>query len=226
MVRHVGPHLEACVRHPVCQIVHRSSRQESIATPDRLGIWLPFDVVLGPRLQAPRVRRSRSLRPVCARELATQVPECMWQCRPRPCVPRRAVEHATRVTRSRRRRPIAFARARTLRARSRSSVKRLSAARLRGDAADPAALRPAAGPSMSLSESRLQRLTEFDTPPICNALELIKPDRSAFGYTRRTMFPVKASGPLVLGELARTVIGPQSWAPLSPRLRLAVDRPC
>jgi regulator of RNase E activity RraA len=44
----------------------------------------------------------------------------------------------------------------------------------------------------------LERLTTFDTPTICNALEMIEPGRRSYGYTRRTMHATNvASGPVV-----------------------------
>ena len=42
------------------------------------------------------------------------------------------------------------------------------------------------------SAASLQALTQWDTPTICNALELTNPDRRAFGFTRR---PVVAAFP-------------------------------
>ena len=35
------------------------------------------------------------------------------------------------------------------------------------------------------SLSSLQALTEWDTPTICNALEMVAPARRAYGFTRR-----------------------------------------
>jgi regulator of RNase E activity RraA len=56
---------------------------------------------------------------------------------------------------------------------------------------------------MTLTASDLEALTAFDTPTICNALELIEPSRRGYGYTRRSMVAVNAgSGPVV--GLART----------------------
>lgn len=51
---------------------------------------------------------------------------------------------------------------------------------------------------MTASAADLERLTAFDTPTICNALEMIEPTRRGYGYTRKTMHPVNpASGPVV-----------------------------
>jgi hypothetical protein len=55
----------------------------------------------------------------------------------------------------------------------------------------------------SVMSSDLRALEEFDTPTICNALEMIEPGRRAYGYTRSNLFPATAEqGPRV--GVART----------------------
>jgi regulator of RNase E activity RraA len=56
---------------------------------------------------------------------------------------------------------------------------------------------------MSPHAADLERLLAFDTPTICNALEMIEPGRRAYGYTRKAMIAVnRAAGPVV--GVART----------------------
>ena len=42
-------------------------------------------------------------------------------------------------------------------------------------------------PEAPLSEAELQALCRFDTPTICNALELVAPERRALGFTTQTL---------------------------------------
>ena len=56
---------------------------------------------------------------------------------------------------------------------------------------------------MSPTEAELARLREFDTPTICNALEMLEPGRRGYGYTRRGMVAVNAGSSPVVG-VART----------------------
>jgi regulator of RNase E activity RraA len=56
---------------------------------------------------------------------------------------------------------------------------------------------------MTLRAAALERLTSFDTPTICNALEMIEPGRRGYGYTRKGMVVVNPSQSPVCG-VART----------------------
>jgi regulator of RNase E activity RraA len=58
---------------------------------------------------------------------------------------------------------------------------------------------------MPLSEEALAALTRFDTPTICNALELIVPERRALGFNRKPLVaPLPGAKPVV--GYARTVM--------------------
>ena len=39
---------------------------------------------------------------------------------------------------------------------------------------------------MKLTEEELAALAALDTPTVCNALEIVEPERRGFGYTRRS----------------------------------------
>lgn len=56
---------------------------------------------------------------------------------------------------------------------------------------------------MTLTAADLERLREFDTPTICNALEMIEPGRRGYGYTRKGMVVVNGGSSPVVG-MART----------------------
>ena len=59
--------------------------------------------------------------------------------------------------------------------------------------------------SNSLSTDELAALTAFDTPTICNALEIVAPERRAFGFNRRPLLsPLPQAKPVV--GYARTVM--------------------
>jgi regulator of RNase E activity RraA len=49
------------------------------------------------------------------------------------------------------------------------------------------------------SQTELEALTEFDTPTICNALEMIESGRRSFGYTRHPMTAINATAAPVIG---------------------------
>jgi regulator of RNase E activity RraA len=55
---------------------------------------------------------------------------------------------------------------------------------------------------VSVTLASLDALREFDTPTICNALEMIEPARRSYGYTRKSMVVTNPSSPVV--GLART----------------------
>jgi regulator of RNase E activity RraA len=58
---------------------------------------------------------------------------------------------------------------------------------------------------MPLSEETLAALTRFDTPTICNALELVAPERRALGFNRKPLAaPFPGAKPVV--GYARTVM--------------------
>jgi regulator of RNase E activity RraA len=53
-------------------------------------------------------------------------------------------------------------------------------------------------PDSPLSRSELDELASFDTPTICNALELLAPERRALGFTSETLIcPFAARKPMV-----------------------------
>ena len=68
------------------------------------------------------------------------------------------------------------------------------------------ALRPASTASSSLpSAESLKVLTQWDTPTICNALELTNPERRAYGFTRRpAVAPFPEMKPVI--AFARTAL--------------------
>ena len=55
----------------------------------------------------------------------------------------------------------------------------------------------------SVNEADLAPLTKWDTPTICNALELVCPERRGFGFTTKHLFSLDPSLPPVCG-FART----------------------
>ena len=55
----------------------------------------------------------------------------------------------------------------------------------------------------SVNEADLATLTKWDTPTICNALELVCPERRGFGFTTKHLFSLDPSLPPVCG-FART----------------------
>ena len=60
-------------------------------------------------------------------------------------------------------------------------------------------------PEASLSQAELAALGAFDTPTICNALELVAPERRALGFTTQTLIcPFPALPPMV--GYARTAL--------------------
>lgn len=64
-----------------------------------------------------------------------------------------------------------------------------------------------------MSEFDLMRLEAFDTPTICNALELIEPERRRFGYTTENVLCLNApAGPRV--GVARTATMRSAGAPV------------
>jgi regulator of RNase E activity RraA len=58
-------------------------------------------------------------------------------------------------------------------------------------------------PERSFTQADLERLKEWDTPTICNALELIVPDRRAIGFTVEPIVAADPKLPPIVG-LART----------------------
>jgi hypothetical protein len=56
---------------------------------------------------------------------------------------------------------------------------------------------------MDFTAEDLERLREWDTPTICNALELVAPDRRGFGFTRRPLVAANRALKPICG-LART----------------------
>jgi regulator of RNase E activity RraA len=56
---------------------------------------------------------------------------------------------------------------------------------------------------MSFSRADLETLRQWDTPTICNGLELIVPERRATGFTTRPLAPANHALPPIVG-LART----------------------
>jgi regulator of RNase E activity RraA len=58
--------------------------------------------------------------------------------------------------------------------------------------------------SQTLSDADLAALARYDTPTICNALELVAPDRRAFGFTYKHLHCPFPSLPPIVGY-ARTV---------------------
>ena len=54
-----------------------------------------------------------------------------------------------------------------------------------------------------ITEANLAALTKWDTPTICNALELVCPERRGYGFTTKHLFSLNPSLPPVCG-LART----------------------
>ena len=60
-------------------------------------------------------------------------------------------------------------------------------------------------PEAPVSEAELEALAAFDTPTICNALELVAPERRALGFTTETLIcPFPALPPIV--GYARTAL--------------------
>ncbi len=55
-----------------------------------------------------------------------------------------------------------------------------------------------------LTESELAALIALDTPTVCNAIELVVPERRAFGFTTRTLHCIRPALPPMVGY-ARTV---------------------
>ena len=55
----------------------------------------------------------------------------------------------------------------------------------------------------SVNEADLATLTKWDTPTICNALELVCPERRGYGFTTKHLFSLDPSLPPVCG-FART----------------------
>jgi len=55
----------------------------------------------------------------------------------------------------------------------------------------------------AVSEADLQRLTEWDTPTICNGLEIVCPERRALGFTTEPLVSLDPALPPVIGY-ART----------------------
>ena len=51
----------------------------------------------------------------------------------------------------------------------------------------PTATDPPEDPSMTLTAADLKKLAAYDTPTICNALELVAPERRAYGFNRRPL---------------------------------------
>jgi regulator of RNase E activity RraA len=60
-------------------------------------------------------------------------------------------------------------------------------------------------PEASLSEAELDALRQFDTPTICNALELVAPERRALGFTTQTLICPFPQLPPMVGY-ARTAL--------------------
>ena len=55
----------------------------------------------------------------------------------------------------------------------------------------------------SVNEADLATLTKWDTPTICNALELVCPERRGYGFTTKHLFSLNPNLPPVCG-FART----------------------
>ena len=53
------------------------------------------------------------------------------------------------------------------------------------------------------SAAQLETLGRFDTPTICNALEIVAPERRAMGFTTRPLVPADPALPPIVG-FART----------------------
>ena len=60
-------------------------------------------------------------------------------------------------------------------------------------------------PNEPLTEAELQALCQFDTPTICNALELVAPERRALGFTTQTLICPFPQLPPMVGY-ARTAL--------------------
>ena len=56
---------------------------------------------------------------------------------------------------------------------------------------------------LPFSREDLEALQQWDTPTICNGLELVRPERRAVGFTTRPLFPARPSAAPMVG-LART----------------------
>ena len=55
-----------------------------------------------------------------------------------------------------------------------------------------------------LSEADLAALRAYDTPTICNAIELVVPERRSYGFTTRSLHCIRPELPPMVGY-ARTV---------------------
>ncbi len=62
-------------------------------------------------------------------------------------------------------------------------------------------------PDQPLSEAELAELRKYDTPTICNALELVAPERRALGFTTETLICPFPQLPPMVGY-ARTALYP------------------
>lgn len=70
----------------------------------------------------------------------------------------------------------------------------------------------------------LQKLTQWDTPTICNGLELVSPERRATGFTTEPLYCLRPEMPAVIGiaktaRIRASAPSPQPL-PLSKQLRL------
>lgn len=57
---------------------------------------------------------------------------------------------------------------------------------------------------MAISTELFETLRKIDTPSICNAMEIVAPERRGYGYTTRPLFCLRPSLPAMVGY-ARTV---------------------
>ncbi|MFO0461260.1 MAG: RraA family protein, partial [Burkholderiales bacterium] len=58
----------------------------------------------------------------------------------------------------------------------------------------------------ALDPSLLDALRRFDTPTVCNALEVVAPQRRAIGFTRRPLVCVRPELPPMVGYAATVTL--------------------
>ena len=60
----------------------------------------------------------------------------------------------------------------------------------------------------TISDSDLELLTKWDTPTICNALEIIVPERRATGFTTKALTCLDAKLPPMVGAVDELLAAP------------------
>lgn len=70
----------------------------------------------------------------------------------------------------------------------------------------------------SVTLEQLQQLTEWDTPTICNALEVVMPERRGFGYTTEHLFCARPSQKPIIGIAKTATIRAMNPGALPPAM--------